>query len=128
MLGAIHVSALVPERAPAGHWLVTLYLGGRQDPEVLDLDDGQLEAIASEELSRLAARPLSISMARVYRHPSGIPQPDLNSSQVLNAVTKAVDGSPGLRLAGSYLGGVSVEMAVHSGIEAAQQVQKELAA
>tara|TARA_Y100001934_G_C11949507_1_gene584192 strand:- start:1 stop:519 length:519 start_codon:yes stop_codon:yes gene_type:complete len=128
MLGAVHVSAMVPERAPAGHWLVTVYLGGRHDPKILDLDDADLQELARRELSQLAGRVLSVSMGRVYRHPRGIPQPDLRSPRALKALQDDVGRRPGLNLAGSYLGGVSVEVAVRSGLEAAAQVREELAA
>jgi len=128
MLGAIHVSSLVPERAPAGHWLATAYLGGLHDPDILELTDAQLLETTTRELSRIAGSTLEISMGRVHRHQWGIPQPNLDSLDALEALNDLVRPYPGLNLAGSYLGGVSVEMAVRSGVEAADKVLQDLSA
>jgi oxygen-dependent protoporphyrinogen oxidase len=128
MLGVINVSALSAERSPKDHWLATLYFGGTGDAEIINLDDSCLLTLAELELEKLCSTPFQPLFRRVVRHTNAIPQPDLNSSRALAILGQQIANAPGLHLAGSYLGGVSLDAAIASGFEAAAAVQKELAA
>ncbi len=121
ILGVLFSSTLFPGRAPAGHVLLTTFVGGARQPELATLPDHVLVAKVAADLERL----LGISAAPVYQHltrwPRAIPQYGLDHGDMLAAISSAEKNWPGLALAGSYRGGVSVPQCLETGRAAARQ-------
>ena len=69
ILGALFSSTLFPGRAPEGHVLVTVFVGGRQ-PEMAALPDAELDAVVLAELREL----LGVRAEPVFRQCSRWPQ------------------------------------------------------
>ena len=115
VLGCLFSSALFPDRAPAGHALLTAMLGGRRRPELVDLADDRLVDLAHAELAALlgiAARPV---YAAVRRWRPGIPQPTAAWGGVRDAAARLEADHPGLTLLGNWLHGVGVPDCVRAG-------------
>ncbi|HEV2736449.1 MAG TPA: protoporphyrinogen oxidase, partial [Longimicrobiaceae bacterium] len=122
VLGVLLTSTLFPGRAPEGHALLTVFLGGDRSPELVSLPADEREAIVLEELAAL----LGVRGEPVFRHhavwPRAIPQYVLGYGEVKARMDALERASPGLHLAGSYRAGVSVGDTLASGLAAADAV------
>ena len=74
ILGALWDSSVYRGRAPEGHALLRVMLGGAHDPEAITLDDVQAVAVARQDLQSAMGIGAKPSFTRVFRHPLGIPQ------------------------------------------------------
>jgi protoporphyrinogen/coproporphyrinogen III oxidase len=107
ILGTLFSSSLFEGRAPAGHVLLTTFLGGRRTPEVAAQDDITLSRIVDEELTALlgARRPL---WTEIVRWPRAIPQYELGHYDRVRPIREACAKRPGLFFCGSWMDGVSI--------------------
>jgi protoporphyrinogen/coproporphyrinogen III oxidase len=114
-------------RAPEGVALVRVYLGrfGRRD--VTAESDDALVTLAREELraAGVVARPLR---TWIHRWPRGMPQYVLGHPERLERIDAALEGHPGLALAGVAYRGVGIPDCIASGEQAAHSVARALAA
>ena len=121
ILGAVWSSSLFAGRAPAGRALLTVFLGGSRDPDVLELSNEELVAAAardleSEGLVRGAPAPILVT-----RYGRAIPQYERGHAAVVASLAQAERTFPGLRFLGNYRGGVSVADVIRTGLAAAAQ-------
>jgi oxygen-dependent protoporphyrinogen oxidase len=122
LLGCLFMSRLFPGRAPKGHELLHVMMGGVRWPESVELPDDVVVAQALADLDRtlgLAGEPRPVAVRRWKR---AIPQPGREHVRRIADVARRVDDLPGLHLAGSYLSGVSVADSLASGVRAASRV------
>jgi len=108
VLGCLFSSSLFPETAPDGATALTVIVGGRARPELLELDDNALcqRVIADlRPLLELSAEPVFSTVTRW--HP-GIPQPTGCQEEVRRGVATLEATHPGLRVLGNWLHGVSI--------------------
>jgi protoporphyrinogen/coproporphyrinogen III oxidase len=101
-------STKLPGRAPDGHVLLRGFLGGVQDPDVLDLADERLAETVERELRPLlgvAGRPV---VRRVYRWPEATPQMEVGHLERMADLDAQVARVPGLFLAGAGLRAVGI--------------------
>jgi protoporphyrinogen/coproporphyrinogen III oxidase len=108
VLGVLFNSTLFPERAPTGQVLLTVFVGGARQPALAALPDVELVARVLADLKKLLAVSSPPIFQKVIRWPRAIPQYDLEHGARLAAIEAAERTWPGLTLAGSYRGGVSV--------------------
>jgi len=124
ILGVLFSSTLFPNRAPAGQVLLTAFVGGARQPELTELPEGELVRRVNEDLAKL----LAISAPPVYQHivrwPRAIPQYNLGYGEMLAAIEQTEQAWPGLALAGSYRGGVSVPQCLETGRAAARRAME----
>lgn len=114
-------SAKFPGRAPEGHVLLRVFMGGALDPAVLDLDDAGLEALARAEAGAIlgiGGRPV---IARVDRWHGAMPQYHVGHVDRVARIDAAVSTHPGLALAGAAYTGVGIPQVIASGQAAAQR-------
>lgn len=127
-LGVLWESSIFPGRAPAGHVLLRVMLGGARRPHVRELDDDSVAALAMTE----AAAVLGISgpplRQWVFRWPSAIAQYTVGHDQRTSAIRRAVAAHRGLHLCGTAYDGVSFNDAIASARKTARRVIEELAA
>lgn len=119
LLGAIHSSTLFPRRSPQESVLLTCFLGGATDPDVIELDDAELGEIVASELGRILGTSVRADVLSVWKIPRAIPQYSLGHLDRLRKIDKLLEGKPGLRLVGNYLRGVSVPDCIEKGLEMA---------
>jgi len=113
-------------RAPEGSALIRVYAGryGRRD--VTAEPDEALIALAREEV-RLLGITAEPSLAVVHRWPLSMPQYVLGHPDRLDAIEGALEGHPGLAVAGAAYRGVGIPDCIRSGEEAAAAVTRALA-
>ena len=107
-------------RAPEGHVLLRVFLGGALNEAVLEGDDAALVQTARDEIGPLLGITAEPRFARVARHARAMPQYHVGHSARAQAIEHAVARHPGLRLAGGAYRGVGISDCVRSGEEAAE--------
>src|SRR5689334_5434392 len=98
ILGTIFSSSLFPNRAPAGHLILTSYVGGERSPELASLPPEQLYDLVCADLRVL----LGIRGQPTFRHrvlyPKAIPQYNVGYGRYRNLMTEIETKAPGLFL------------------------------
>ncbi len=121
ILGALFSSTLFPGRAPEGHVLLTVFVGGRQ-PEYAALPDAKLDAMVLAELREL----IGVRGAPVFRHCSRVPQAIPKYTVAFGALAAAADtferDHPGLYVAGNSRTGISLSDCMAAGQTVASRI------
>jgi protoporphyrinogen/coproporphyrinogen III oxidase len=123
-LGCVWNSSLFPARAPAGHVLLTGFVGGATDPTAASLSAEDLSALLHRELApvlQIRAAPV-FSHAQVYPH--ALPQYNLGHAERLQALERMRGNLPGLFFVGNYLRGPSIGNCVELGMETAEGIAR----
>jgi oxygen-dependent protoporphyrinogen oxidase len=122
ILGTIFSSALFPNRAPAGHVLLTSYVGGERQPDLASLPKDNLVGLVCEDLRVL----LGVKGPPVFRHcdyyPRAIPQYNVGYGRYREMMNEIEAKAAGLFFAGHYRDGVSVGDSIVSGCNMAGRV------
>jgi len=126
ILGAIFSSSLFPNRAPAGHVLLSIYVGGERQPELAALPADELVKLVCDDLRVL----LGVRGRPVFTHhhfwPRAIPQYNLGYGKYKDLLNEIESKARGLFFAGSFRDGVSLGDSIVSGANIAERVEKFL--
>lgn len=122
ILGAIFSSSLFPGRAPDGHALLTVFVGGARQPRQAALGDGALEQDVLRDLRDLLGLRGEPVFRRIVRWPRAIPQYNRGYGEILRAIEGAEAANPGLHLAGNYRGGIAAGQCLHNGLSLAARL------
>ena len=108
ILGVLFPSSVFPGRAPEGHALLTVFVGGTRQPDLANPDAAALEATVLPDLRDL----LGVDGPPVFRHlkhwPRAIPQYVLGYDRFFDQMNAVERHFPGLYLAGNYRTGISL--------------------
>jgi protoporphyrinogen/coproporphyrinogen III oxidase len=102
------VSSKWLHRAPAGHVLFRVSLGGTGRPRLMDETDEQLIARAHGDLSQLLGIAGMPVLARAFRWRDAMPQFDVGHLQRLAAIESRLSQRPGLFLSAAGFRGVGL--------------------
>lgn len=122
ILAASFASNKYPGRAPEDQVLIRVFMGGACQPELAELPDERLRAIATAELADLLeirGEPVHVGIAR---WPRAMPQYHLGHTELVARIESLTAKQSGLALAGNAYHGVGVPHCIHSGEQAAEQV------
>lgn len=108
-----------PARAPEGHELLRVFVGGARRPELAGLPDDVLLGLVRGELRSLLGVTAEPELARVSRWPRAMPQYTVGHLDRVAGIEARVAALPGLALAGSAYRGVGIPDCVRSGEAAA---------
>ncbi|MFM1902774.1 MAG: Protoporphyrinogen oxidase, partial [Planctomycetota bacterium] len=114
-------SSKFPGRAPAGHVLMRVFLGGGLDPAAVELDDAALCDLAITEARMLVGATGKPRFQRIDRWASAMPQYHIGHADRVARIEQAVEAHPGLALAGAAYRGVGIPQVIASGQAAARQ-------
>ena len=106
ILGALYDSSIFPGRAPEGARLFRVLLGGRRDPDIIDLSDEEILAVALLDLERAWGHVPEPAGHEIIRWTRGIPQYEVGHAARLEQIDAATP--EWLRLTGSSYRGVSI--------------------
>jgi protoporphyrinogen/coproporphyrinogen III oxidase len=122
ILGAVFSSSLFPHRAPAGHVVITCYVGGMRAPQLATRDTAAVVELALADLRPM----LSVRGKPVFVHhaafPKAIPQYEVGFGQFRNWMNQFESNAPGILLAGHFRDGISLSDSIVSGDRAAERI------
>ena len=127
VLGCLWESSIFPFRAPDGSVLFRLMLGGARDPQVAGLAPAHVLSLAREALEKSIGLRAEPRLARLVRHPRGIPQYTVGHAARVAAATAAEQAWPGLFLTGNSLRGVGYNDCVREAYAVADRVERHVA-
>jgi len=119
MLGCLWSSATFAHRAPPGHALLRVLLGGR-DRAVLELPDDRLVELVLRELQLTMGVRGAPAMARIVRWPRAIPQYTVGHGGRLARIAAELERVPGLSLVGNGYRGIALNDCVTNAQAAAR--------
>jgi protoporphyrinogen/coproporphyrinogen III oxidase len=126
ILGAIFASAILAGRAPERFSLFSLRLGGARHPEMLDLPDQELVAIAHADLRGLLGLGAAPMFSHVVRHQHALPQYTLGHMQRVAALEAGERRLPGLYFHGNAYHNAGVPELVGRSGKLARRMMAEL--
>lgn len=123
ILGTIFSSALFPNRAPAGHVLLTSYVGGERSLELATLKPEEQVRLTCDDLGVL----LGVKGSPVFQHaafyPRAIPQYNVGYGKFKKLFDEIESNARGLFFAGHFRDGVSIGDSIVSGCNAAARAE-----
>jgi protoporphyrinogen/coproporphyrinogen III oxidase len=126
VLGAVFSSSLFPERAPEGHVMLTVFIGGTRDPDLIQADLQTMTARVLDDLRPLLGTRGDPTFRAVQIWPKAIPQYVLGYGRFKEIAEDVERRNPGLVLAGTYRDGISLGDAMTSGEQASARVAQHL--
>lgn len=107
-LGALFSSHMFPGRAPAGHQLVEVLVGGRRHGDKLKLDDKNLINEAYRDLRSLMHLPKAPCFSTVLRPQAGIPQLEAGYTDLLDWRNRIQQTYPNFHICGFGWNGIGI--------------------
>jgi oxygen-dependent protoporphyrinogen oxidase len=109
VLGVKWTTSIFPTgRAPAGHRLMQVFLGGSQDASTAALPPEAQIALATSELRQTLGVMAEPVHTRVHTHRSGIPQYTVGHAARTRQIERVLAQLPGLYLGGTSMHGVGI--------------------
>jgi oxygen-dependent protoporphyrinogen oxidase len=122
LLGTIFSSALFPGRAPEGRVLLTSFLGGSFEPEVLTWPDDQVWETVCSELKRVLKADAMPEPIGLRRHQHALPQYNIGHEKLVASLKNELERIPGLFITSNYLEGASVPACIEQAERTAHQI------
>lgn len=114
ILGVIYSSSNFPGRAPEGHILLTVLVGGAKHPEVAGWDEEHAIDVARSEIDDLLPHRGAPQFQRARIWKRAIPQYPVGYQVVLDQLDRFEREHPGLYCVGNYRGGISMTSCMRS--------------
>ncbi len=122
-LAISYTSNKYPDRVPDNEVLLRVFLGGALRPEVVDLADQQLVAMASNELRELLGwQARKANWQAVIRWKQAMPQYLVGHVQRMHSLRGYLQALPGLKLCGAAYDGVGIPQCVRGARQAVREL------
>jgi oxygen-dependent protoporphyrinogen oxidase len=122
ILGTLFSSALFPGRAPHGSQLLTTFVGGAFEPEVINWPDNRVWEVVTSELQHVLKTSTKPEPVKLIRQRNAIPQYTIGHSRWVRSLREELKKIPGLFIAGNYIEGISVAACMEQGEKTAHAV------
>ncbi len=122
ILGVIFSSSNFQNRAPVGHVLLTVLMGGARHPEIASWSNEKIIDIAATEINDLLKTNNSPVFQLVKIWKQAIPQYNIGYGKVLSMIEQSEQNNPGLHFLGNYRGGISVGACIKNATELAKRL------
>lgn len=122
ILGTVWNSSLFPGRAPAGHALLTTFVGGVTDPVAANLSSQELSSLVHREIAPLLAIGGEPTFCNAMIWSRALPQYNLGHAERLASIRKNLARFPGVFLAGNYLRGPAIGACVEQALAVANEI------
>jgi len=106
--------------------LLTTFVGGMRQPELAELDEAAIAALAQDELVSLLGVRAAAQRTWVNRWKHAIPQYTLGHLDRVSKLDEAERALPGLYFCANYRGGISIADCIKSSRAAADRVAQYL--
>ena len=123
ILGVLFTSSFFEGRAPEGGALLSVFMGGTKRPDIIGMNDEEIQSILDKELPRmLGDRNLNADMVRICRYPKAIPQYTESTGKRYEMIEQLQQKYPGLILAGNIRDGIGMGDRVKQGHTIAEEL------
>ncbi len=126
ILGVLYDSSIFPERAPEGHVLLRVMVGGARASGLAMLEDERLLSLVSGELQGMLGLRATPDFVRIFRHERAIPQYPLGHAQRLEKMDGALAAHRGLFMTGNAFRGISLNDCIDNSFALAQNINMKL--
>jgi oxygen-dependent protoporphyrinogen oxidase len=109
-------------RAPQGHALLRAFVGGALQPELLELNEGELLAHVLRDLRDLLGIDRAPLFAEITKWERSMPQYHVGHLERVKRIEARLASLPGLVLAGNAYSGLGIPDCIRSGEAAAEQI------
>lgn len=109
-----------PHRAPPDKGILRCFMGGANDPAILDQSDDEILAIVGRELRDILHLDALPKLVRIFRWRGAMAQYPPGHLERVERIEKAVAAIPGIALAGNAFHGIGVPDCIRSGTTAAE--------
>jgi oxygen-dependent protoporphyrinogen oxidase len=127
VLGTVWNSSLFPGRAPEGYVLLTSFVGGATNPEIVQKPAEELAALVHREIAPLLGISKEPIFSNVTAWPQALPQYNVGHLARIAAVEQLRSRFPGLHFAGNYLNGPSIGTCVEHALKVADEIRVSFA-
>jgi protoporphyrinogen/coproporphyrinogen III oxidase len=126
-LGSVWNSSLFPGRAPEGYALLTSFVGGATNPQIVQKSPEELAALLHRELSPILSIRNQPIFSNVTTWQRALPQYNLGHTARLAKLEKVRADFPGLYFAGNYLNGPAIGTCVEYALKLADDIRVSFA-
>jgi protoporphyrinogen/coproporphyrinogen III oxidase len=127
ILGILFPSVFLKGRAPDGGALLSVFMGGVRNPEMLYLDDAIIKSMVMDELKCMLLIPDDEpDLFRIFRHHHAIPQYGITTGERLTTIAKIESQFPGLIMAGNLRDGIGMADRIRQGTLIAKQMEESV--
>ncbi|TWU59771.1 Protoporphyrinogen oxidase [Rubripirellula tenax] len=112
-------------RAPDGHTLVRVFVGGAMQPELLDQGDDEIVAMVRQELAELIGLTGEPIVTRVVRWNHAMPQYHVGHNERVKQIRESIESVPGLSVINNGLGGVGIAPVIRAADKLALSIAKK---
>jgi protoporphyrinogen/coproporphyrinogen III oxidase len=127
-LGTVWNSSLFAGRAREGTVMMTSFIGGATDVDIVKHSEEEIGRIVQDENAHILGITGPPIETVVWGYPRALPQYNLGHGHIVEAIRDAERQTPGLFFAGNYLEGPAIGKCVENGFHAAEAVTKYLRA
>jgi oxygen-dependent protoporphyrinogen oxidase len=128
ILGILFLSAFLKNRAPQEGALLSIFLGGVRNQDMVDLKDNEIIKMILPELQRMMMVPdEKPDLMRIFRHNYAIPQYGISTSERLEAIAAIENQFPGLILGGNLRDGIGMADRIRQGTTMAKELTEKFA-
>ncbi len=122
ILGVLFSSSLYPGRAPEGHCLLTVMIGGRQRADLAEASQDELMAIAEKDLGTLLGASGEPCFSHLTSWPQAIPQYTKEFGPWKQILRDLEADYSGLHFGGNSIDGIAMGASILSGKNLAEKI------
>ncbi len=122
LLGILNLSASFTGRTPKGGLLLSAFMGGLRNPELLNKTDEELLQILFNRLERFLGLKQSPDLCKIFRYPKAIPQYGAYMEDIYSVIEEVEKHYKGLILAGNIRDGIGIPDRIKQAIEIAKKL------
>lgn len=108
ILGILFPSAIFAGRAPEGGALLSVFLGGTRNRDLVSKSDEEITSIALGEIRKTLNEEGEPDLLKVFRYEKAIPQYEASTGERLECISRLENKYPGLILAGNIRDGIGM--------------------
>lgn len=125
-LGTVWNSSLFPGRGPEGTVVMTSFIGGATDLEILKREEQEISTIVQGDNAALLAIRGNPIRTKIWSYQRAIPQYNIGHTQLVHMIRAFETENPGIFFAGNYLDGPSIGNCIDSAFKTAEAVKRFL--
>jgi oxygen-dependent protoporphyrinogen oxidase len=124
ILGILYSSTLFPNRAPEGHVLLTVFVGGSRQPEISKLEDDKLVKIVLDDVNTILGLKGEPTYKNISRWDKAIPQYQVGYGKYKKMISGLTKENSGLFFTGNFINGISVADTIVHATDTAESIHK----